>query len=520
MLFLMPVLTVQASANLTIQNTNLTTDQQYTTVVNQAIKEASGYIVQQGVSSEWEAIGLAKTNKEIPRDYSVKFMENLQDQVISKSGKGRMKITDVERLTMAAIAIGKDPTNVDGKGFNLIEKIYNAEPWSPGVDSLTFQGNNGIIFALIALDTKNYAVPNNAKWTREKLVAELLKYQKSDGSWSLTTTTTDAASFDITAMALSSLAPYGDNPVVKAAIDKSVQFLSNEQGSTGGFSEEFVGGVSSEATAQVIIGLTANKIDPRSQAFTKNGTNLIDHLLSFKDKTGGFKHTAEDSSPNSIATEQALQALVAFDLYRQGKGALYDFSNQGAPTEPLPEPNPVTFTDVEGHWAKDLIYQAAQLGIVSGYQDGRFKPENKLTRVQAVAVIVRGLNLKTTDSAPFKDIGGYGKETQAEIAAAYKYGLVKKLDGNFNPSNKVTRAQMALMLQRAYEQKTNKKYVISKVAPYSDYGKYNEETVHAITMLYELGIATGSNGLYNPSNDTSRAHAAKMLVNFMSALEK
>ena len=89
-----------------------------------------------------------------------------------------MKITDVERLVIAAVAAGIDPVNVDGKGFNLIEKIYNSELWITGADSLTFQGNNGIIFALIALDSHGFTVPNGAKWTREKLVTELLIYQK------------------------------------------------------------------------------------------------------------------------------------------------------------------------------------------------------------------------------------------------------------------------------------------------------------------------------------------------------
>lgn len=303
-------------------------DKDYDAEVKTAINATVAHIALAGVQSEWEAIGLVKAGRAVPASYVAKFDEHLQDQVISKSGNGRMKITDVERLTLAAVAIGKNSLNIDGRGFNLIDKIYNSEKARNGEDSLTFQGNNGIIFALIALDAGNFEVPEDARWTREKLVAELLSYQKTDGSWSLTTSTLGSSSFDITAMALISLAPYGAQPNVKNAIDKAVNYLSNAQGPTGGFDEAFVGGISSETTSQVIIGLTANGIDPRHTLFTKNDVNLIDHLLSFQTEDGGFKHTIGDTTSNQMATEQALQALVAFELFVNDGGRLYDFTSE------------------------------------------------------------------------------------------------------------------------------------------------------------------------------------------------
>lgn len=176
----------------------------------------------------------------------------------------------------------------------------------------------------------------------------------------------------------------------------------------------------------------------------------------------------------------------------------------------------ITFSDITGHWAEEFILEGARLGMIKGYIDGTFRPNEQLTRAQAVSLLVRALDLQTDEVAPFKDITGYAAETQAEIAAAYKYGLVIGQAGNFMPSKKVSRSQMALMLHRAYEQKTGVKYVAKEIAPYPDFGNYDEETVNAISMLYEMGIATGSNGKYMPANPTTRAHAAKMLVNFFS----
>ncbi|QTD40811.1 DUF4430 domain-containing protein [Sporosarcina sp. Te-1] len=485
-----------------------------------AIKDIQQKLLRDGVQSEWEAIGLYKSGITVPSSYLEKFRETLNDQVISKSGKGRMKITDVERLVMAANVLGIHPTNADSKGFNLLEKIYNSELRTTGEDSLTFQGNNGVIFALIALDSKNHDVPENAKWNRDKLVKELLKTQKSDGSWSLEATTKGPTSIDITAMALTALAPYNNQQAVSQAIDKAVQYLSNAQGTSGGFQEAFVGGISSEATSQVIIGLTANGIDPRSQAFTKNNTNLIDHLLRFKANDGGFKHLIIDQSSNGIATEQALQALVAFDLYVNGKGALYSFTENGVKPNPTPTPEPTPtpsqFKDTVGHWAADYIQQAVEQGLVKGYADGTFKPNQSLTRAQAVSILVRALELETDKKNPFTDTQNYAKETQSEIAAAYHHGLIKLQDGKFRPSEKVTRAQMALLFYRAYEIQNGNKYKGQANAPFADMKNYDAEAKEAVNMLYALQMASGENGKYMPGASTTRAQATKMLMEFLN----
>ncbi len=186
-----------------------------------------------------------------------------------------------------------------------------------------------------------------------------------------------------------------------------------------------------------------------------------------------------------------------------------------------PEPIiPVTFTDVsKGYWAEFYIQKAVQMGIFKGYKDGSFRPNDQLTRAQAAALITRALGLQTTEAAPFTDTGNLSKETQAEIAAAYKYGIIKGQNGKFNPSDNVTRVQMALMIARAYEYKTGETYKPTANAPFSDIGNYNKETVNAISMLYELKIITGSDGKFMPQDPTTRAHAAKMFVNIMEFLQ-
>ncbi|MGN4127574.1 S-layer homology domain-containing protein [Lysinibacillus sphaericus] len=179
----------------------------------------------------------------------------------------------------------------------------------------------------------------------------------------------------------------------------------------------------------------------------------------------------------------------------------------------------LNFTDTENHWAKDFIQKAAQAGIMKGYSDGTFKPEHNVTRAQAAAMLVRSLGLTTSEKAPFTDTSSYDVETQTEIAAAYTHGLIKGNNGKFNPGQPVTRAQLALMINRAYEQKLQQTYVAKGELPFTDIASYNDETKRAIAMLYDVGIVTGSDGEFSPSTATKRSHAAKIFVNFSELLQ-
>ena len=175
----------------------------------------------------------------------------------------------------------------------------------------------------------------------------------------------------------------------------------------------------------------------------------------------------------------------------------------------------VPYSDVAyDNWAYPYVSDLYYRGVLKG-SDTAFGTQKEMTRAQAASWIVRALDLKAEGSAPFSDISSYADDTKAEIAAAYENGLIKGVDGKFKPSEKVTRAQFALMLERAFENYTGEKYTASAKAPYSDFGNYGAEAVNAISMLHELGIADGSDGKFMPGKSTTRQQAAKIVSNFI-----
>lgn len=264
--------------------------------------------------SEWLVIALARSDRDVPDSYYDSVVRAVQ------SAKGQLsdkKSTEYARTILALTAIGKDPTDVGG--YDLLAGLAD-------MDDVTYQGINGAIFALLALDSGKYDVPAAAEGgtqtTRDGLVAYILAQQLSDGGWALSGSSADP---DVTAMALQALAPYrtGDK-AAGTAVDKGVQLLSDMQLSDGGYSSW--GTLNSESCAQVLIALATLGIDPVSDSrFVKNGLTVLDALLAYA-VSGGFRHTA-DGEADAIATEQALCALTAYARLLDGKTALYDMTD-------------------------------------------------------------------------------------------------------------------------------------------------------------------------------------------------
>lgn len=264
--------------------------------LNKAVDSASGYVVNHQVS-EWEAIALNKAGKTIPTSY----MENVKKVVQEKQGKFRL-ITDTERYTLGILAAGGDPTNIGG--YNLVESIYNG--------NVTKQGLNGVAYALIALDSAKFKIPDSATWNRDKLLAQLLQKQNKDGGWAWDESTN--SDIDTTGMILTALAPYKNQSGVKEKVDAAVQYLSTH------YQNAKID--NSSTAAQVVIALSALGIDANGSLFAKENTSLVQYLLSFQNKDGGFDWKGGDVS-DVFSTAEGIQGLAAYQLYATGKGPLY-----------------------------------------------------------------------------------------------------------------------------------------------------------------------------------------------------
>ena len=269
------------------------------------------------IGGEWMVIGLLRSDRKVDEAYYEAVVKYVQENIDENGRLHAAKSTENSRIILALTAMGKDVTKVGG--YNLLTGLND-------MDFVQKQGINGPIWALIALDSGNYPVPDG-NVTREGLIQSILLAQTSDGGWAISG---DEADSDMTGMALQALAPYYEtNEEVKNAVDKALVTLSEMQDADGGFSTFSGNGkvATSESTAQVIVALTALGINPDTDArFIKNGHSAIDALLSYYVKGGGFKHIASGER-DGMATEQGYYALTAFYRFLYGKTSLYNMTD-------------------------------------------------------------------------------------------------------------------------------------------------------------------------------------------------
>jgi len=251
------------------------------------IQAAAGYVnANGGLSSDWLAFSFARAGQAVPAEYKLKLAAGIE----SEWTKASPDPTALARYALVANAVGLDARSIGG--HDLIAKLASYK---------SFANVYADIFVLLALDAGNYELPASTAWTRGDLVAAIVS--GIDGS----------TVPDLYGMALSALGKYKDRPEVAAAADKAAAWLSAN-----------LNDANSEAIAQTIIGLTAYGIDPADAKFAKGGSNLIQRLLAFKNTDGGFKHQLSDAaSDKAFATEQALRALAAYELFVGSHRSVY-----------------------------------------------------------------------------------------------------------------------------------------------------------------------------------------------------
>lgn len=271
-------------------------------------------------AGEWLVIGLERSGRVVPSGYYNNVISYVNENINEKGQIHPRKSTDNARVVLGLTAAGYDSTDV--AGYNLLEGLTD-------MDYVTWQGNNGAIYALLAFDAHDYEIPDAPagadQVTRDKLVYEIIASQLTDGGWNVSKSQTTADA-DMTGMAIQALAPYySTNEDVRVAIDKALAYLSNTQLDNGSFGSS--DGSSVESCAQVIVALTALGINPDTDArFVKNGHSVIDALCTFYLGDGNFAHVL-NGNKDSMATEQAYYALTAYFRLLNGQTSLYDMSD-------------------------------------------------------------------------------------------------------------------------------------------------------------------------------------------------
>lgn len=176
---------------------------------------------------------------------------------------------------------------------------------------------------------------------------------------------------------------------------------------------------------------------------------------------------------------------------------------------PADQPSAGPFSDVPAdYWASGVIYELSGLGYISGYPDGSFKPGNRISRAEFATVLVKAFQLPAASGEVFDDTANHWARDY--IGAAYAAGIVSGYsESSFGPDDPITREQMAVMIAKAAEIEE-----ATETVTFTDSDEVSAWARGALAAVAQGGIMQGyPDGTFAPQSEATRAEAVAVISN-------
>lgn len=277
--------------------------------------------------------------------------------------------------------------------------------------------------------------------------------------------------------------------------------------------------------------ITVNKVSNPSNLFTDNTLNLLGDVYEItKNKVGDFVKAITISLPLDKTKVDFNKSVVGlYWLNEQTKqwiqlnnlqidldngtisGTVTHFTKFAVlVSDKVVAPTPaveVNLDDIKGHWAETSISDLVKLGAIKGFPDHTFKPNNKITRAEFVAIIVNAFHLQAGAGKAFTDTKSHW--ANEAIATAAALGIVNGYnEDTFGPDDAITREQVATMVVRAAQIAETEKSI-----NFSDSSKVSDWARPALASAIAEGLVNGyTDGTLKPHGNTTRAEAATIIL--------
>ncbi len=164
-------------------------------------------------------------------------------------------------------------------------------------------------------------------------------------------------------------------------------------------------------------------------------------------------------------------------------------------------------------WYFDAVEYVVGKGIMNGYSNNKFAPDDYLSRAMLVQILYNYSNKPAVSANnAFNDV----KSTDWYFDAVQwgkSNNIVSGYGNNYNPNNHITRQEVAQILYNyAGKPKTS-----GRISQFSDAKNVSSWAEDAMKWAVSNGIINGKNGKLDPTGNATRAEAAQMLTNFIKA---
>ena len=176
------------------------------------------------------------------------------------------------------------------------------------------------------------------------------------------------------------------------------------------------------------------------------------------------------------------------------------------------------FSDISGHFAKAYIDELVSGGIINGYEDKTFRPDDLITRAEAVKLIVCAMKLQPIQNPnlKFNDNSNIPSWARGYIQVALEKGITNGYDDNeFKALKNVSREELSVLAIRAFGGTKGE-----NIAQFTDKSDISNWALDYINTATELGIITGyEDNTFKPNNNVTRAEAVVILSKCIHKLQ-
>ncbi len=172
--------------------------------------------------------------------------------------------------------------------------------------------------------------------------------------------------------------------------------------------------------------------------------------------------------------------------------------------------------DIQNHWAEKQISDWVERGYISGYPDGSFRPENSITRAEFITMVNSSFGKNATSQVSFPDVSG-GDWFAAEVAKALAAGYISGYDdGAFRPNESIKRMEAAVIITKLLNLDISADTgVLNQFADYADFPQWSKDYIGAVVSS---GYMSGyPDQTYQPEGYITRAEAVSTLDRALTA---
>lgn len=176
------------------------------------------------------------------------------------------------------------------------------------------------------------------------------------------------------------------------------------------------------------------------------------------------------------------------------------------------------FNDVDGHWGQEAVARAWAWGLVNGYPDGGFHPNEPVRSVEGV-LMIRRLMQKVEGLPPFAPIEDFDmSQVPSWAQEAFMDPLTQHLSQECHCAGLAPMTRLQFVMALAYALGVQETAFPDVGQPFHDLDALTESEVNVLTSLRILGLVAGINDQFAPEQALSRAEGVAMLIRVLDLL--